>query len=309
MGAHNHEKAVYAASHLKRKRATKDEIEQRRARLLEIVAEMAPMTVRQVFYQAEVQGLVEKSETGYDKVQRDLVHLRRAGRLAYDSIVDNTRWQRKPRTFDGIEDALQDTARLYRKNLWIDAACYCEVWIEKDALAGVLCDVTEKYDVPLMTARGFSSLSFLQSAADYIASISKPAYIYHFGDSDPSGACAAEKIEQGLRELAPEAEIHFECVAVTVEQIEKWNLPTRPTKTSDSRAKTFNRDTSVELDAIPPSKLRDLCESVINRHLPQDKLRRLQWVEQQERSLIKFLTANTLRDNEDFIKDQLEDMR
>ena len=79
-----------------------------------------------------------------------------------------------------------------------------------------------------------------------------PAYIYHLGDFDPSGLNAAREIEKTLREMAPEAEIHFERLAVTPEQIGIWSLPTRPTKTTDSRAKGFG-DISVELDAIPPN--------------------------------------------------------
>ena len=99
---------------------------------------MRPMTVRQVFYQATVRGLVEKTEAGYAKVQTDLVLMRKAGELPYGWLADNTRWQRKPRTFDGIEEALESTARLYRKNLWATADGYVEVWLEKDALAGVV---------------------------------------------------------------------------------------------------------------------------------------------------------------------------
>ena len=115
------------------------------------------------------------------------------------------------------------------------------------------------YDVPLMVARGYASLSFLHSAAEYINDLDVPAYIYHLGDFDPSGVNAGEKIEETLRELAPDAEIIFERIAVTPEQIDAWNLPTRPTKTSDTRAKGFG-DISVELDAIEPNQLRALVQ-------------------------------------------------
>ena len=81
------------------------------------------MTVRQVFYQATVRGLVEKAESGYGKVQADLTVMRRARELPYDWLADNTRWQRKPRTFDSVEDALRNTAAFYRKALWNEADC------------------------------------------------------------------------------------------------------------------------------------------------------------------------------------------
>ena len=186
---------VYQASHIKRTRSTKAEVERRRLELHAIIEAMRPMTVRQVFYQATVKGLVEKSEAGYAKVQTDLALMRRDGELPYDWLVDNTRMMRKPRSVSSIKQALDDTARLYRKNLWADADCYVEIWLEKDALSGVVYPVTSLFDAPLMVARGYASLSFLHGAADYIGSLEVPTFIYHLGDFDPSGVNAGQKIE------------------------------------------------------------------------------------------------------------------
>jgi len=163
---------------------------------------------------------------------------------------------------------------------------YVEIWCEKDALAGVLMEETQTYDVPLMVARGYASLSFLHSAAMAIEAKDKPAYIYHFGDYDPSGVDAARDIEAKLRRYAPGAEIHFERPAVTREQIEQWNLPTRPTKQTDTRAKKFGSATSVELDAIPARRLRDLVRECIERHVDREKLALLRVAEQSERELL-----------------------
>ena len=171
----------YLANPIKRVRATKDAVEKRRLALYNIVANIQPMTVRQVFYQATVKSVVEKTEAGYTKVQTDLVLMRKSGMLPYDWLADNTRWQRKPRSFDGIEEALENTARFYRKDLWASADCYVEVWLEKDALAGVVMPVTAAYDVPLMVARGYASLSFLHTAAEYIRLVeARAAFIRRF---------------------------------------------------------------------------------------------------------------------------------
>src|SRR5262245_66381978 len=113
-----------------------------------------------------------------------------------------------------------------------------------------------------MTARGYSSISFLWSAAQAIRAKAKPAYIYHFGDLDPSGVDAARDIEAKLRRYAPSAEIHFHRPAVTRAQVEQWNLPSRPTKMTDTRAKKFT-GTSVELDAIPANTLREFVRGCI----------------------------------------------
>jgi hypothetical protein len=282
--------AVYAASRIKRGRASKAEIQSRRQALYDIVDEQKPMTVRQVFYQATVRGIVEKAETGYDKVQRDLVEMRRDGLLPYGWLADNTRWQRKPTTYYSVEEALRETARLYRRDLWADAGRYVEIWLEKDALAGVVDGVTEAFDVPLMVSRGYSSLSFLHSAAEYIGSLDVPTFIYHLGDFDPSGVNAGEKIEQTLREMAPRAEIHFERIAVNRDQIDVWNLPSRPTKQSDSRAKGFG-DISVELDAIAPDQLRHLVKEAIEEHINPQRLATIFAAEESEKRLINGLVG------------------
>ena len=286
--------AVYQTSQIKRIRSTKAEVEARRQALLEIIEAGHPMTVRQVFYQATLRDLVEKAESGYSKVQTDLTVMRRSGDLPYYYLADSTRWQRKPRTFNGIEEALQHTAQFYRKSLWADAGSYVEVWLEKDALAGVVLPVTSMFDVPLMVARGYASLSFLYSAAEAINDLDVPAYIYHLGDFDPSGVNAGEKIEETLREMAPDADISFERIAVTLEQIEEWNLPTRPTKTSDTRAKDFG-EVSVELDAIDPNQLRELVQAAIEEHLPADEYEVLKAAEASERKLLTSLIRSHKR--------------
>lgn len=283
----------YQASHIKRQRATKVEVAARRQALFDIVAEMKPMTVRQVFYLATVQDIVEKTDAGYNKVQVDLVQMRRSGLLPYDWLTDSTPLQRKPRSFNGVENALAHTAKFYRKDLWASADCYVEIWLEKDALAGVVMPVTASYDVPLMVARGYASLSFLHSAADYIGQLEVPTYVYHLGDYDPSGVNAAEKIEQTLRQMAPNAEIHFERVAVRRWQIEEWDLPTRPTKTSDTRSKNFG-DVSVELDAIDPDRLRGLVGDVIERHLPEHEFNILKAAEESERTIVRQLVDHAI---------------
>jgi hypothetical protein len=234
--------------------------------------------------------LVPKTEDGYQMVKTDLTVMRKDGSLPYGWIADSTRWQRKPKTFDGVQEALEETARVYRKALWADADAYCEVWLEKDALAGVVFPVASQFDVPLMVARGYASLSFVHSAAEFIAGLNVPAYIYHLGDYDPSGQDEARAIEKTPREMAPHAEIHFERLAVTPEQIRAWRLPTRPTKKTDSRAKSFSGDT-VELDAIPPGQLRALVQRAIERHLPPDQYIVLKVAEESEQKLIAGLVG------------------
>jgi hypothetical protein len=185
------------------------DLETCRKGLLEIIEEMKPMTVRQVFYQAVVRGLFHKTEYGYDRVAADTGAMRTSGVLPYEWLEDNTRSEIRPTTFDNPAAALDSAAESYRKSLWTSADCCIQIWLEKDALSSIVSEVTWEYDVPLMVARGFSSLSFLYAAAEQLNAVDVPAYIYHLGDYDPSGVAAGASIEATLREMAPNADIYF----------------------------------------------------------------------------------------------------
>ena len=255
--------------------------------MIEVVEDDPPMTVRQVYYQLVGRGVIEKTETEYKHtVVRLLTKLRRERRMPSWHIADNTRWMRKPKSFTSIEHALTETAQLYRRAVWATQPACVEIWLEKEALSGVLYDVTAEYDVPLMVTRGYASESFLYSAGEAIAKNDKPTYLYYLGDHDPSGRDIPRVIERRLREEAPDAELHFERIAVTSQQIKRWRLPTRPTKTDDSRAKGF-RGRSVEVDAIPPDELRALVEAKITSHIRPRALKALQVAEESERGLLK----------------------
>jgi hypothetical protein len=121
-----------------------------RKAILDILGADNPQTVRQTFYAATVVGVVEKEEREYKgTVDRLLVEMREDGTIPFEWIADNTRWQRKPSTFVGLEHCLNSCAELYRRDLWAAMPVYVEVWCEKDALAGVLYEETKVYDVPL----------------------------------------------------------------------------------------------------------------------------------------------------------------
>ncbi len=100
-------------------RGTKVEIAQRREAIRKIVAEMHPMNVRSMFYQAVIAALVDK-ETGYPAIDRDLILMRRAGAVPYGWITDGTRRRRTRYTCSGVAAALEDTRDQYRKALWND---------------------------------------------------------------------------------------------------------------------------------------------------------------------------------------------
>lgn len=283
--------APYQSRSTKRHRRTKQAIEDLKNYLVTVVAEIQPATVRQVFYQMVSRGLIAKTEADYkNTVVRLLTDMRVEGQLPFGWIADNTRWMRKPRTYSSLESAIKRTAEAYRRSVWDGQEVYVEVWLEKDALSGVLMEVTGPWDVPLMVTRGYPSISYLYEAAESISSHDKPAFIYYFGDFDPSGCDISRNVEARLRQFAPHAEIHFERVAVNTCQIEALDLPTRPTKQSDSRSKGFVGE-SVEVDAIPPNILRAMAEQSITQHIDQHQLEAMQIAEAEERKILDIFAS------------------
>ena len=155
-------------------------------------------------------------------------------------------------------------------------------------------EVTELWDVPLMVVRGYPSLSFMHSSGEnikYASSRGKQSFIFYFGDHDPSGKDIFRHIDVTLREFAPDASLQIQQIAVTERQIREMNLPSRPTKRTDTRAKGFAGD-SVELDAIPPARLRQLVEDCILSIVDKWELTKIMNIEEAEKeSIFEFINT------------------
>ena len=245
-----------------------------RAAIRDVIGEDPPMTVRQVFYQLVSHGVIEKTEAQYQgTVIRLMTEMRLSGTLPYSWVVDESRRVRITQTYDNVRDAIEQTAKFYRRSALAQSDDYVEIWCEKDALAGAMWDVTSKFDVPLMVSRGMPSITFLHGSALEIRRAvehGKQSYVYQFGDHDPSGVLIPQTIERRLDEMCRELDCPppiVRRVALTEVQIRRHRLPTRPTKRAgNSHAAGFEGD-SVELDALPPRILRDMVRKAIERHV------------------------------------------
>jgi hypothetical protein len=264
----NTQNGRYGASHIRRLNSA--ELEELDSVLIRSARVEQPISVRGLFYRATSHAphLIDKSESGYNKIQRRVLYLRRDGRIPYEWIPDGTRYRLQPTTFDSVEQALDATAASYRRNMWIDSPDLVEIWAEKDAIRGVLLPVTHEWDVPLLVARGYASESFIHATAQEINNSGKRrAFIYQMGDHDPSGVGAWEDVQKKMLGFVDDGiELVFERLSVTPEQIVELGLPTRPTKKSDSRAKNFAGE-SVEVDAVETLVLRRLLGDAISRHV------------------------------------------
>jgi hypothetical protein len=289
----------------KRKRRTQKEMAELREAILEEAAlgEHAH-TVRHLFYRLVSRGLIQKTEAEYDNVAVRLCgELREDGTLPWDWIIDETRWMRRSRCYSSVEEAVEACAKFYRRDALAKCDDYLEIWCEKNTLTGILSEVTEKYDVPLMVSVGFSSKGFLHDTALTIfrnCMGGKPTFIYQVGDNDPSGHLAWEAIQKSilryLIDLGDEEvcdAVHFERLALTELQIQEFDLPTRPTKggqKKNTHAKNFAGE-STEVDAMDTDDLLRIVESAIQRHIPEETLEQLRVTEESERELIKMWKA------------------
>ena len=275
-----------------RARRTRAELEDLDSSLVDLAGENYPITVRGMFYRAVVAGLVPKDEAkGYKLVQRRLVSLRERGEIPYAWITDNVRIVRGHNRYGSADAYASGAAEFYRRDYWADSPVNVEVWLEKDALAGVLSPVVvEECGLDLYVTRGYASVSYLQSAADSIKRDERPTYVYLLTDFDPSGLGIADTVAAELVRRSWSVEVLVERLAVDRSQIDEYRLPTRPTKQTDSRARAFMREHgtgSVELDALPPAVLRDLVRESIERHMDPGRLRTLKLAEEQERGLLR----------------------
>ena len=179
------------------------------------------------------------------------------------------------------------TARAYRRNLWRSQNVRVEVWLEKDALAGVVMEATDPWDVALMVSRGQASDTYCYHAAQAIDEAARDGVktvILMLYDSDKAGRVAAAKIEEKLhRHSAYQDLTRCELLAVTDEQIEYWELPTRPEKQGDGEA--------VELDAIPPDQLIELVEEAVEDLVDEDAWLIEKAYEESERELLERMVA------------------
>lgn len=226
---------------------------------------------------------------GYAVVQRRLTILRRNNQIPYGWITDSTRRGYHTDTFDGPADFLQQMAHLYRSDLWSASDCYAEVWCESRSIAGVIDDVCEELAVSLYPSGGFSSLSLAYQSAQYIKASARqrPIKIIYVGDYDPAGVLIDQNIEREIRGHLPNADIEFMRIAITAEQIEGYDLPTKPRKPGDRRARHIKE--TVEAEAMPVPILQNLLRQSVESYLPQGQLDVIRAAEESERDGLKAL--------------------
>ena len=226
------------------------------------------LTLRQLYYQFVAKDLIPNTERSYKNLGNIINKGRLAGLIDWSSIEDRTRFTRGNTHWENPGHIVQACVNSFQLERWKEQDNYCEVWIEKDALRGVIEAVCDQWDVRYFSCRGYVSQSEMYSAAkrfmykgqDHIGS----CYLLHLGDHDPSGIDMTRDIRDRLSLFGADLEVIR--IALNMDQIEEHGPPPNPAKITDSRYIEYKNKygaESWELDSLPPNVITKLIEKEI----------------------------------------------
>lgn len=232
------------------------------------------LTARQIYYQFVSRDLIPNTPRSYQNLTSTLTDARYAGLIDWDAIEDRGREPDVPSEWDSIDEIVDAAIRQFRLPRWSDQPSYCELWVEKQALAGVLAPIARRHHIPLMVNKGYSSASAMKGAADRLlaAADRDEAIVLYLGDHDPSGEDMVRDIGDRLVEFGV-CNLKVRKLALTMEQIRRFRPPPNPAKLTDSRAAAYIAEhgpQSWELDALPPRELNRIVESAIAEIVDED---------------------------------------
>ncbi len=250
-------------------------VEQCNTIIAEYDAQGFVLTLRQLYYQLVTRDIIANKQSEYKRIGSIVNDARLAGVIDWLAIEDRTRNLRSRSHWNTPGDIISSAAASFHMDLWEDQDYRPEVWIEKDALVGVIEQVCEEYDVPYFSCRGYTSQSEMWVASQRIKknSFTQTPIIFHFGDHDPSGNDMTRDIVERLKLFMGGVEL--ERLALNMDQVEQYHPPPNPAKTTDSRYQTYIAEfgeESWELDALEPAVLADLIRGALDELIDQDLL-------------------------------------
>jgi len=254
------------------------------------------LTLRQVYYQLVARGFISNNDRQYKIVGNAVNDGRLAGLIDWNAIEDRTRFIRKCSHWDTPADIIKITSSAYYRDHWLNMENYVEVWVEKDALIGIVQGACSKWDVPNFSCRGYTSQSEMWRAAERFIDKQeegKNCILLHLGDHDPSGIDMTRDIQDRLLYFG--ADVIVNRIALNREQIDEYNPPPNPAKITDSRCDKYIKKygkVSWELDALPPEKLEKLIETNIYSYLDEVEWCRVEKEIKQEKEQLKKLSDN-----------------
>ncbi len=245
----------------------------------EIIAEYQSegftLTLRQLYYQFVSRDLIANKQTEYKRLGSVINDARLAGLIDWDMIEDRTRNVRTVASWNDPADIIDAVARQYKEDLWAKQPYRIEVWIEKDALLGVIEPVCDRYRLPYFACRGYSSQSEQYRAgkrfADWRENGQTPI-VLHLGDHDPSGIDMTRDNADRLAMFAAD-EVEVQRLALNMDQVRRYRPPPNPAKESDGRSAGYIEKfgaKSWELDALDPKVIDRIIDGAVQGYLDAD---------------------------------------
>lgn len=225
------------------------------------------LTLRQIYYQFVSRGYMPNSDRNYKRLGDIVGDARLAGLIDWEAIDDRTRHVREVGHWDEPAAIMRSAASSFRLDKWKGQPYRPEVWIEKDALVGVIAPICAHLDVRYFSCRGYTSLSALWQASQRLLRdmrARQEPVIFHLGDHDPSGIDMTRDIEDRLRTFR--VPVQVKRLALTMDQVAQYNPPPNPAKLTDSRAEDYidaYGPSSWELDALEPTVITALIEDAV----------------------------------------------
>lgn len=285
------------------------------------------LTLRQLYYQLVSRDVIPNEQKEYAKLSILLREGRMGGVVDWNAIEDRLRVPKIPYYVSSIQNAINDTISQYRIDRQSDQDNYVEVWVEKDALSGVLYPITNKYHVRLMVNRGYSSVSAMYDAyCRFSSAINKGqnVIVLYLGDHDPSGLDMIRDIEERTYEFLnkhfeyPQEVFEIVPIGLTIDQIKKYDPPPNPAKLSDTRAckyiEQFGR-LSWEVDALNPKVLNELLKEHIEKRIDLNQYKNFISIENDQKNEIEnmfviskyyYIAAFNIFGSDDVAEDWLE---
>lgn len=265
------------------RKATLEQIQKVNEILMDYRRQGYQLTLRQLYYQLVSKNIIPNKQTEYAKLSSMLNDARLAGLVDWDSIVDLTRGIKSNNKWDTPEDIIGASAAQFRIDRWEGQEFRPEVWVEKDALVGVIGRICRRLDVPYFSCRGFTSQTAMRDGAMRLYGHQRQGQtpvILHLGDHDPSGMHMTEDIVDRMIMFTGRG-IEVRRLALNMEQIEEYSPPPNPAKEADPRFVTYQAeygDESWELDSLEPSIIagiiRDQVKDLMDRDLFDKQVKR-----------------------------------
>jgi len=254
------------------------------------------LTLRQLYYQFVARDIIPNSQREYKKLGTAINNGRLAGLIDWNSIVDRTRRYLVNAHWESPVDIIEDSASQYAIDTRATQSNYVEVWVEKDALVGVIGGVCDSLDVGYLSCRGFVSQSAMWRAAmrlKHKEADGKDTTILHLGDLDPSGIDMTRDIQDRLDMFG--SDVVVKRIALNMDQIEEYNPPPNYAKSTDSRYTNYREiygEDSWELDALDPRAISELIAENVLLLTESEKREALIERQEEERGSIQEVADN-----------------